>query len=274
MAQAKNIFLNDSDKDKLVEIKGKIIESVVKATVSSKMKNEQGVGDAASGSVTYDRFKNSVVSAYGTARTAGKGEALKNSGKVTNNIDDAKEITEEFQKSDVDRYGIPSLMEKRKFNHAQSMAVVLDKIFFEKAVSEGTAISGLTASDPIQETIEKVIQTIETIENDWVEGVPREIIEISLKPSVYGKLQNYIDPVENSITGAQEYLFHGVKVYSNGRQTKDVVAMAHGAIAQDVNVYDYDPTRIPLTNAVECSLFFDQGTKAIMPDLVFFGDLS
>lgn len=272
---SKNILLKNEDKDKLVSIKGQIIEAVVRSTVSTKIKNKFGVGDPAAGSVTYDRFKNAESKDYGTARAEGKGAAIKNSGKVTNLINDSKEIIEEFQNSDVNRYGIPALVDNRKKNSASSMARYLDTAFFAKAVAEGQAIMGLTNATPIQDTLEKAIQAVETVINDWVDGVDRSEIVVVVKPAIYGRLANYLNEVKNEITGSVDVMFNGqVRVFSNHRQTKDIIVMHEGAVAQDVNVYDYDPTRIPFTNAIESSLFYDQGAKAVEPDLVFHADLS
>lgn len=272
---SKNILINGSDKDKLAAIKGDIIEAVAKSTVSTKIKNKYGVGDPAAGSVTYDRFKNAESKDYGTARGAGKGAAIVNSGKVTNLINDSKEIVEEFENSDVKRYGVSDLLNRRKANSASSMARYLDTAFSAKAVAEGQAIVGLAKADPIQDTIEKAIQTVETVVNDWVDGVDRSEIVVVVKPAIYGRLANYLNEVKNEITGSVDVMFNGqVRVFSNHRQTKDIIVMHEGAIAQDVNVYDYDPQRVPFSNAVESSLFYDQGTKAVEPDLVFHGDLA
>lgn len=272
---AMNIFTTGTTKDDLVDIKGQVIASVAKATVSTKIKNTYGVGDPAGGSVTYDRFKNAVSKDYGTAREAGKGEALKNSGKITNNINDNQELVEEYENSDVKRVGIVGLIDSRKTNQASSMARYLDTAFFAEAVAKGTGVTGLVATTPIQDNLETIIQNVETVVNDWVDGVDRPLIVLTVKPSIFGKLANYLNEVKNEITGETEVLFNGqVRIFSNHRQTKDIVAMAEGAIAQDVNVYDYDPARIPLSNAVEGSLFYDQGVTAVMPDLVFTADIA
>jgi hypothetical protein len=271
---AMNIYAQGTTKDDLVDIKGKVIDEVAKATISTKIKNTFGVGDPAAGSVTYDRFKSAVSKDYGTAREAGSGDPIKNTGKVTNNIDDNQELVEEYENSDVKRFGIVDLIDRRHTSQSSSMARYLDRAYFTEAEAVGTGITGLINTTPIQDNLETVIQNVETVENDWVDGVDRSMIVLTVKPSIYGKLANYLNEIKNEITGETEVLFNGqVRIFSNHRQTKDIIAMAEGAVAQDVNVYDYDPARIPLSNAVEGSLFYDQGTEAVMPDLVFFADL-
>ncbi len=270
MTEALNIYADGTNKDDLVEVKAGIIESVQKGTLATKLKSQVGSGSAAAGSKVYDRFKNAASNAYGTARAAGQGEALRNTGKVTNLINDRQEIVEEYEEDDLARYGIVEASKRRAINMASAMQRYLDRKFFEKAEAVATKITSLTTALPIQETLEKVIETLETVENDWVDGVPRELIALSVTPAIYGKLANYLNEVKNAITGEAEIKFNGnVTIHSNHRQTADIVAMATGAVAQDVIVYDFNPRGIPHSNAIENSLFYTQGTEAVMPDLIF-----
>ena len=78
VVDAHNIYSDNAEtKAKLAEIKGQIIEAVIKGTVSTKIKNTFGIGNPSAGSVTYDRLKNSVSKEYGIARGAGKVESTK-----------------------------------------------------------------------------------------------------------------------------------------------------------------------------------------------------
>lgn len=273
---AHNIYSDNAEtKAKLAEIKGQIIEAVIKGTVSTKIKNTFGIGNPSAGSVTYDRLKNAVSKEYGTARGAGKGEPVRNTGRVINNIDDRQEIVEEYDNTDIKQFGIANLITRRKNSQASSLARYLDTSFFAEAVKSGTEIQSLTSAMPIEEVLEKVIQTVETVKNDWVDGVDRSEIVLTVTPAIYGKLANYLNKVKNEITGEVDVLFNGqVRIFSNHRQTKAIIAMHEGAIAQDVNVFDFDPQKVPFSNSVEASLFFAQGTKAVEPDLVFYADLA
>ena len=214
------------------------------------------------------------VDDYGTARAAGAGKKILNTGKVTININEDKEIVEEIAKKDVKLYGIASIMDKRKKNQALRMIADLDTRFFAQMVTDGTEITGLTAATPLVDNLESIIQSIETTQNDWVDGVDREMIEISVKPAIYGKLLNYIDSVPNPISGLKEDVFHGVKIYSNHRQTKDIICAIHGAVGQSVTVDDYEPEKIQLSNSYGCSLFYSRGTKAVMPDLIRYVNIA
>lgn len=271
---ALSIQTNATDKDKLAEVQGFVIEAIQKGAVSEKMKNTEYSGDPSTGSVEIDRFKNAQVDDYGTARTAGRGASILNTGKVTINVDEDKEIVEEIAKKDVKLYGIPAIMEKRKKNQALRVIADLDTRFFAQMVADGTEVTGLTTADPIVDNLEKIIQSIETTQNDWVDGVDREMIELSVKPSIYGKLLNYIDTVPNPISGLNDTVFHQVKIYSNHRQTKDIICAIHGAVGQPVMIDEYEPEKIPFSNNYDCSLFYSRGTKAVMPDLIRYADIA
>lgn len=265
---ALSIYINNDTADKLAETYGKVIDAVQKGAISEQIKNKNYSGDPATGSVEIDRFKNATVNDLGTARTGGAGDKLKNTGKVTVNVDTDKEIVEEIAKKDIKLYGIDGMAERRKDNHIKRMIAYLDNQFFAKAEAEGTGVV-LTGST-IAEKLEQLIQSVETTQNDWVDGVDRDMLVVTVKPSVYGALLNYIDSVPNSITGLKDDYFHKVRIYSNHRQTKDMICMIDGAVAQPVVTDEYDAEKIPLSNDIALELFFSKGTKAVMPDLIKF----
>lgn len=269
---ALSIFIDNSTADKLAETYGEVIEAVQKGAISEQIKNKNYSGDPSTGSVEIDRFKNATINDLGTARTGGAGDKLKNTGKVTINVDTDKEIVEEIAKKDIRLYGIDGMAEKRKANHTKRMIAYLDTQFFAEAVSSGssTTLNGST----IAEKLEDMIQKLETTQNDWVDGVDRDMLVLTVKPSVYGQLLNYIDSVPNSLTGLKEDYFHQVRIYSNHRQTKDVIGMIDGAIGQLVVTDQYDAEKIPLSNNVALELFFSKGTKAVMPDLIKYANLT
>ena len=262
---ALSIYVDSSTKDKLAETYGEVIEAVQKGAVSEQIKNKNYSGDPTTGSVEIDRFKNATVNDLGTARTNGKGDKLTNSGKVTVNVDDDKEIVEELAKKDVKLYGLAGMAEKRKTNHIKRMIAYLDSQFFAKAEAEGTELKGVTETN-IEEILEALIQSVETTQNDWVDGVDRDMLVLTVTPKVYGKLRNYIDKIDGS-NGSEEY-FHKVRVFSNHRQTKEAICMIDGAVAQLVTTDEYDAEKIPLSNDIALELFFSKGTKAVMPDLI------
>ena len=267
---ALNIYVNGETKDKLAETYGAVIEAVQKGALSEQIKNKNYSGDATTGTVEINRFKNATIDDLGTARTGGKGNALDNGGKVTISVDTDKEIVEELSKKDVKLFGLAGMAEKRKDNHVKRMIAYLDKEFFNCAEAQGTKVT-LTKTD-VAEKIEELILSVETTVNDYVDGVDRDMLVVTVTPAVYSAIQNYIDSVPNSLTGLKDEMFHKVRIYSNHRQTKPAICMIEGAVAQLVTTDEYDAEKIPLSNDIALELFFSKGTKAVMPDLIKYAD--
>lgn len=66
--------------------------------------------------------------------------------------------------------------------------------------------------------------------------------------------------------------FHGVRCYSSVfvPSGTNAIIMIDGAIAQPAVIYPYkEPEKIPLSNDYGVSMFYDYGTKALTPDLIF-----
>ena len=277
MARTKAISLiqNGATKVELAELSGLVIQNIQKDTLASGLKSQSYTGNPASGSVEYRRFKNSVSQDYGTARAAGKGTAL-TVPPTTVNLNTHKEIVEEAAKFDLDTFGVGNIMARRADNHVDTVAAEFDTAFFQAAFDEGTAFTApASATDP-GKIVEALIQTLETVKNDFVRGVPRNIMRLVLSPAFYGDMRDYLDKTvhnANVDTAAEDFTtFHGVRVYSSVflPANAKAVIMIEGAIAQPAVIYPYkDPEKIPLSNDYGVSMFYDFGTKALTPDLIF-----
>lgn len=264
-------IMSGADKDKLAETLGGIIDNMQKSMISMQIKNKDYSGDMNAGSVEVSRFTNSKSKDAGTARTTGKGDLLDNKGKVKVFLDKHKEIVEEIKASDIKTRGLGNILAKRAKNHRVTMERELENAFWKEAETVGTAITLPASATTIEEKIELVIQSIETIKNEFVDGVERDLIAISVKPTIYGQIRNYVDKIPGSTLGFEVEKvgnYHGVTVFSNHRQTDDIIVSALESIAQPVNVYPYDIKNIPLSNDLALMLFFDYGTKAVTPDLI------
>lgn len=277
MARTKAISLiqQGSTKADLKEISGLVIENIQKATLSNGLKSQAYTGNPAAGSVEFKRFKNSASNPYGTARSAGKGDAL-TVPPITVNLDQHREIVEEAAKFDLDTFGVANIMARRADNHVDTVVAELDTAFFEEAVKAGVSFEPTGLSN-IEDQVEAMIQALETVKNDYVRGVPRSMMNLVCSPSFYGKIRNYLDKTANNAnvdTTAEEFaLFHGVKTYSSVYlpENIDAVLMIDGAIALPVVIYPYkDPEKIPLSNDYAVAMFYDYGCKALTPDLIFF----
>lgn len=263
-------ILSGVNKDKLKEVLGEIIQNIQKKAISEGIKNKKYSGDIKAGSIKVARFTNVETKDYGTARTASKGTQFNNKGQVTINLDKHKEMVEEFNQNDINTIGYDAIVDSKKAGQANTLIRELDRAFFAEAETVGTDVV-VTSATELVEKVEMLIQALETTKNEYVDGVDREDMTLTLSPTAYGKLRNYIDKVANAnVNSAKEEIemFHGVTVKSNIRQTAEAIVMVNGAIAQPVNVYKYDIEKIPLSNDYAISLFYDFGTKAVTPDLI------
>lgn len=272
---ALSIELTTTGKDKLAEEYGKVIENLQHITLASKLKNTDLSGDPTSGTVEAKRFVNKTGKAYGTARGNHYADNIKVEP-VTVALNDNTEYLEEVENKDLKTYGVSGLIERRTRNHQDALAVELDTKFFAEAVSKGTSFTP-TGSPTIDDEIEEAIQTIETTKNDYVNGVPRNLIEVVMSPKYYGKLRNKINSIPNSnglgvVPNYEQGTFNNVNVYSNVFLPNGInyVVMAKGSVAQPVMTSIYDPKAIELSDAIGFGLFAYKGTKAVTPDLIIY----
>lgn len=271
---ALSIELVTTGKDKLAEEYGKVIDNLQHITLASRLKNTDLSGDPTSGTVEAKRFKNISGNAYGTARTAGKGQAVK-AQPVVIAINDDTEYIEEVEEKDLKTYGVGGLIERRTKNHQDALAVELDTKFFAEAVNAGTAFTSTATA--IEDEIEEAIEEIETTKNNFVNGVPRNMIEVVMSPAYYGKLRNKINSISNSnnlgvVPNYEQGTFNNVNVYSNVflPQGINYVVMVKGAVAQPVMTSIMNPEKVQLSDATAFGLFAYKGTKAVMDDLIIY----
>ncbi len=266
------MLLASAGKEYLSELYGKVIENVNKQLVSARMKNTDLSGNPEAGSVEAKRFVNASSKEYGTARANGKGDSVK-AKPVTVAINNDKEIVEELEQKDVSLYGVEGIMGKRANNHVQRMAAELDTAFFAEAYAEGTKLTP-TATEPL-EIVEEVIQECENTKNDFVDGVPREMMNLVCSTAYYGKIRSALDKVNRANVDSSEEefkVYHGVKAFSSVHlpDNVDFMVLVDGAVAQPVMSEEYTAEKIPLSNAYGVELFYHYGTKAVTPDLIFY----
>ena len=273
-----NVLLDGSGSGKMLlkEAYDGVIANVQKNTVSSRIKNTDLSGDPDSGTVEAKRFANASSQDYGTARTAGKGNAVK--GKtVTIAIDQNKEFIEEIEEKDIRLLGVDGLIAKRSANHANRMAAELDQKFFEVGKTEGTQFKPAAAVTDIQAIVEAAILQMEKLKNNYIDGLDRSMLSITFDPDTYSAMRMYLDTVVNTNvdTTTEEFnMYHGVKCFSSNRLPAGVKfeIMMDESIAQPVKAVPYTAERIPLSEAVAVEMFYYYGTKAVTPDTIFWFD--
>lgn len=264
-----NILLTTSGNDKLAEAYGKVIANVQKNCISQMLKNTDLSGTPGAGSYECKRFANRTSNEYGTARAGAKGQSVKVEPVIIV-IDTDKELVTEVEQKDVTLYGVDHLVARQAAMDEKSMQRELERAFFAAGVDAATAVTP-TATDAAG-IAEELIQAVETVSNDYVDGVERDEIAIVCAPAFFGQLRTYLDKVnDGGAQGEAVGAFHGVKVYSSTylpTGTKAVV-MREGAIAQPVLPTVAPAERIQLSNAIGFGLFYSYGTKVVAPDLVF-----
>ena len=273
---ALSIELTTTGKDKLAEEYGKVIDNIQHITLASRLKNTDLSGDPTSGTVEAKRFTNKTGKAYGTARGNGYADKIKVTP-VTVALNDNTEYLEEVENKDLKTYGVGGLIERRTKNHQDNLAVELDTKFFAEAVSQGTSFTATGLNPAIEDEIEEAIQKVETTKNNYVNGVPRNLIEVVMSPKYYGKLRNKINSIPNSnnlgvVPNYEEGTFNNTKIYSSVFLPNGInyVVMVNGAVAQPVMTSIYNPKQIELSDAIGFGLFAYKGTKAVMSDLIIY----
>lgn len=265
-----NMLNTEGAKSYLAEAYGKVIENVQKNTISAQIKNKDLSGDPTTGTVIATRLANTTSNAYGTARSGGKGQAVKKD-EVVIAINTDRELINDVEEKDARMGGVDNLITRKSAMDEKSMARELERAFFGCASTEGTAAT-LKATD-IEKKVEELIQLVEGTKNDFVDGVERDMINVVCSPAVYGELRTYLDKSANANvnTGAGECgTYHGVKVFSSVylADGDDMVAIVDGAIAQPVTTTLDEADKYPASNCYHFGMFYSYGTKAVAPDLI------
>lgn len=267
-----DVLLDPEGKMLLAEAYDGVLENVQKKAISSALKNTDLSGDPTAGTVEAKRFANATSKAYGTARTAGKGDPVK--GKpVTIPIDTDREFIEEVEQKDVSLLGVDGLIAKRSANHALRMTAELDAKFFEVGKTEGTKFT--PTKTEIQDIVEEAIVTLETTKTDYIDGIDRDLMSIVFDAETYSAMRTWLDKVSNTnvdTTSEEFIMFHGVRCYSSNRLPAGVKfeIMVDGSIAQPIRSTPYAAERVPMSEAMAIELFFYYGTKAVTPETILY----
>lgn len=270
-----SVLLDPEGKMLLRELDKGIIQNIQTEPISSRLKNQELSGNPEAGTVQVKRFVNAQSANYGTARAAGKGQAVK--GKpVTVPIDIDREFVEEVENKDITLLGVEGLLSMRSANHQLMMANELDEAFFKACADEGTKFTPKGEITAPKDIIEQAALTLQTLKTQYVNGVPRRMMSVTLSPEWYSKMRDYLETVKNTnITTVDEefQMYHGLRVYSSDNMPSDVnfILQVDGSVAQPVIARPYSAERIPLSEAFGVSLFWYYGVKAITPELILVG---
>jgi hypothetical protein len=266
-----SILLSPTGKDKLAEKYGAVIDNIQTNTLFSMLKNNDLSGNPDVGSLEAKRFVNTESAPYRTARDAGKGSYI-TAKPVTVPVDIDRELIKEIESKDVSLYGVDNIINTMINNQRLSLIRELERAFFAEASAKGTLMTPI-GSNPL-DILSEVIVNIETTKNDFVDGVPRDIISVIMSPASYSQVRLYLDVAANNanVTTAAEFFtyFHGVRVFSSNYLPDDVsmIAMVDGSIALPLRTTQATPERVQFSNAISFGIFFSYGVTAVMPDLI------
>lgn len=270
-----NVLLDPTGKMLLAEISKGIIENYQGTAISAQLKNVELSGNPDAGTVKARRFQNATSQAYGTARAAGKGQSIKGKD-VTVDIDQDREFVEELEEKDVNLLGVAQTVTQRAANHRVQLVSELDTAFFLEGQTSGTAYTAPSGVTAPQDILEDAILTLETLKTPYVDGIPRQLMNLVLSPSYYSQVRKYLDTVTNTgiTTQTEDFVnYHGVRVFKSLNLPTGVnfELMVKGAIAQPVMMNQYQAERVPLSDAVAVEMFYYYGTKAVTPELILVG---
>lgn len=269
---ALSIFLTSETKDKLATKVAGVMENLQTEALSQRLKSTNLSGDPDAGTVEIKRFKNISSEEYGTARTAGKGQKLYASP-VYINIDVDRELVEEIENKDLKMYGVDDLLSRRATALQKALERELDRRFFDYAVTAGTEYTP-TASD-IEDIVDEMVSEINTLSNDFIDGVDDEDVVIVADPATYKSLRKYIDTIAASGTNAKNgriEIFHSVQIEKSNRLPSGVklIVMIKNIIGQPVLVTGVDIEKVPLSNAVDTELFYSTKEGTATPEGIIY----
>ena len=271
-----SILNTEEGLDYLAELTKGVIENIQAGLVSVDMKNDELSGDPDAGTLTAKRFANAEAEDYGTARTTGKGKKVK-ALEVSVKIDKDKEFVEEIEAKDIRLYGVDGLLQRRSANHVLRAISNLDKAFFKVAYDNGTEVE-IDKTLSIAEKLDALINECANTQNEYVDGVDKDYMRLVLCSTWYSAIRNDIDKRSNPNVNTADATFerwHGVRVDESVHLPTgcDAILMVNGAVAQPVHFDAYQAEKIQLSNAYGVSLFYNYGTEAVTPDLIFIPKL-
>ena len=266
-----SIFDSAETKAKLAEKYGVVIDNIQKDTISGMLKNRDLSGDPTTGTVEARRIANTDSQAYGTARSGGKGQEIV-APPVVVPLNVNREIINEVEEKDIRTFGVDDLIARKTLANQRTMERELERAFFAEAVTGGSEFTP-TGSTELEQA-EELIQAIETTNNEFIDGVDRDLITVVCSPEYYGKIRNDLDTVAgnaNVDTARSEFrIYHGARFTSSVYLPSgiDAIAMVEGSVAQPVMVTRVDPEKVQFSDAYAFGLFFYYGTKTVMGDLI------
>lgn len=260
---ALNILAGPNTKAKLaVEFKG-VLENIQAKTLAMQLRSTDLSGDPKGGRLEIKKFANFTAKNYGTAATAGKGDALVED-KTYIDIDNDKEIIKDLEAKDVALYGVDGLVSKVGEKSEKALERELDRAFFTYAESVATEYTPGKDETTILDVLDGAVTTLNELSTDYIDGVDDEDIVIVLNSANYKKVRKYLDSVSNSTVNSAEgtiTTLHDIQIEKSVRLPDGCggLIMIKNIIGLPVLVNGVNTEKIQYKNAVSSQLFYSYG---------------
>lgn len=269
LQEALSIYKQDGSKADLKYKFEGIVENISAKTISQNLKNKNLSGSPDAGTFEANRIVNSKINKYGTARKAGEGAKVKIKP-IYVYVNQDTEIIHEIEQKDLTMGNIKDVPARKMANDELSFTRELEKDFFSVAAGAGRVFK--TETTDTADKIEEALQAMETTENEFIDGIERDMMTVICNTSEYGKLRKYLDTnvhnsnVDTSVDMFEE--FHGAKVTKSIYLPKgvDFIVYVQDAVAQPVRFSMSDIDKIPFSQALEFGAYMYYGTTAVAPD--------
>lgn len=273
--KAKSVYEVDGvTLDDQLLVYGEIQGTIAAKTVYRDLVNTNYTNDPVKGgTVKVRRLVKAISQAYGTARTAGAGNKLKNNyAKV--DIDVEREFSEEMDAKDIQLYseeGGLALLKKRQPEYALGMSIELEKAYFVKLqqTAQANGLVDVSGGADLQDKLTLLIQAAEAIVSDNVEGIDRDILVLTLASKHYDALEKVLTTLTNPISGRTDArAFRGVEVRRASRQGYDAIIQVIGSVAQPVVMDNFKIFNPQFSNDSATFFSYYYGTDAVLPECV------
>ncbi|MCL1988856.1 MAG: hypothetical protein FWG64_12950 [Firmicutes bacterium] len=268
--------LNTGVNSLLPEAYNRVLENFQRRTISQVFRNQQLSGDMNSGTVEAARFANALSQPYGTARAAGKGNALRKKP-VLVRLGEPLEIPEEYEAFDRLLSDLENVINNRNTNYESEMARTTENAFFTVARDAGTQVNIPSDLDPVNR-LETLILKLTTLKNEFFHGIDRSMITVIMSDLEYTRFRRFLNiDTRNAAaqTAAEDYTQYGsTRVYPSIYLPDNVgiMAMANGAVAMPVVTLPFQIAQDPFSYAYILKFAYKHGATAVMPETIFWAE--
>ena len=267
---ALNIYLSDETKDKLrTDFRG-VLENIESKTLAMQLRSTDLSGNPKGGRLIIKKWANFESNPYGTAATAGKGDALVFDPAYID-IDDDREIIKDIERKDAELYDVDALVSKTGAKAQKTLDRELDAMFLEYASDEATEYTPGEDETEIIDIFDGAVAQLNNLKNDYIDGVEDEDICVVADAKTYKELRRYLDKVSNPVPNSEEgtvRTIHDIDVYKSSRMPSGtgMLVMIKNIIGLPLLAPNVETEKIKYRNAVSVQYFYSVGVGTATPE--------